>query len=205
MNLFLKVLHRDAKEPISYTVEQFQEVMGITFFPHLRFETPKTLEGCRRKAARSKLDARQKWLGSYYSPEVRRGFVPDVTIAWVDEVVGFGVFANRDFPRYAFLGEYTGLVCKQRWFKKIKNNYCFDYTFVSGSFNSPYLIDAKGQGNHTRFINHSSRPNLESSSVLCDGVMHIILYATQDIAAGTQLAYDYGEDYWKKRDVPKVL
>lgn len=205
MNLFLKVLHCNAKEPIVYTVEQFQEAMGVAFFSHLQFETPKTLEGCRKKAAAAPLDPRQKWLGSYYSLELRQGFVPDVTIAWIDERIGYGVIANRDFPRYAFLGEYTGLVCKQRWVKKIKNNYCFDYTFVSGSFNSPYLIDAERQGNHTRFINHSSRPNLESSSVLCDGVMHIILYATQDIAAGTQLAYDYGEDYWKKRNASKVL
>lgn len=180
----------------------FPEIPNFTFFAHLQFEDEKTFKRCQKRAARSRLESRQKWLGSYYCKEIRQGFIPDVSIVWIDDQLGYGVFANRSFPRSSFIGEYTGLVCKQRLFRKIKNHYVFDYSFRSGTSHSPYLIDAEKQGNHTRFINHSDTPNLETASVLCDGVMHIILYAIEEIPAGAQLCYDYGEEYWKKREKP---
>jgi SET domain-containing protein len=67
------------------------------------------------------------------------------------------------------------------------------------------VIDAQDFGNHTRFINHSFQGNLEPASVYCDGLMHVIFYANKTIPAGTQLCYDYGEDYWEKRGKPANL
>ncbi len=201
----IQVYYRDATVPVHCTPQYFMETMGIAFLPELQFETPQTKEGCQRRAQRSLLDPRQKWLGNYYAKELKQGTIPDVSIRWIDEALGYGVFTNRPIARHAFFGEYTGLVCKQRWFKKIKNYYCFDYTFISGTHNSPYLIDGDRQGNLIRYINHSDRPNLETSSIFYDGLMHIILYAIKDIPAGTQLSYDYGEEYWKKRGKPRLL
>jgi hypothetical protein len=198
----IKVIYRDVSTPVCCTLQDFMQTMGIAYFPELQFETLKTLEGCRRRAARSGLDARQKWLGSYYAKELSRPAVPDITIQWLNETLGYGVLTNVPIAKGAFIGEYTGLVCKQRWVKKIKNYYCFDYTFISGTHNSPYLIDGEKQGNFIRYINHSDDPNLETSSVFHNGLMHIILYAIKEIPAGTQLCYDYGGDYWKKRDKP---
>lgn len=67
------------------------------------------------------------------------------------------------------------------------------------------MIDAQDSGNHTRFINHSFKPNLEPVSVYFHGLIHIIIYASKTIASGAQLCYDYGEDYWKKRGKPKIF
>ena len=35
--------------------------------------------------------------------------------------------------------------------------------------------------------------------------MHLILVAASPISAGTQLVYDYGEEYWEKRKPPANL
>jgi hypothetical protein len=205
----IKILHRNASEPVLYTQEEFQQAMGVIFLSRLQFENPDTLFHVRKKseklARKGYLEPRQKWLGSYYSKEIASGFMPDVTIAWIDERINYGVISNRTIARHAYIGEYTGIIYKQRYFKKIKNDYCFEYTFVTGTTHSPYLINAERHGNHTRFINHSDQPNLETSAVFSNGLMHIILYAIKEIPPGTQLCYDYGDDYWKKRAKPLLF
>ncbi|KAK6258422.1 SET domain - like 1 [Theobroma cacao] len=58
-----------------------------------------------------------------------------------------------------------------------------------------YIIDATKYGNVSRFINHSCSPNLVNHQVLVDSMdcqrAHIGLYASQDIAMGEELTYDY--------------
>ena len=108
------------------------------------------------------------------------------------------------FLHNAYIGEYTGVLHKRPFFGRWKNLYCFDYNIGEGR-KSSFVIDAQDFGNHTRFINHSFQPNVEPVSVYCDGLVHVILYASKAIAAGTQLCYDYGKDYWKKRGKPLDL
>ncbi|HSW86704.1 MAG TPA: SET domain-containing protein-lysine N-methyltransferase, partial [Rhabdochlamydiaceae bacterium] len=144
------------------------------------------------------IETRQKWLGAFYAQEIQRGSIPDLTIAWINFDIGYGVIANCDLPKQAYIGEYTGIVRKRRYFSDKKNGYCFEYS-IGETIKSPFIIDAKPKGNHTRFINHSDNPNLEPACVLSGGLMHIILFAIKPIPKGTQLSYDYGEDYWAKR------
>ncbi|XP_022741759.1 histone-lysine N-methyltransferase SUVR5-like isoform X2 [Durio zibethinus] len=58
-----------------------------------------------------------------------------------------------------------------------------------------YVIDATKYGNVSRFINHSCLPNLVNHQVLVDSMdcqrAHIGLYASQDIAMGEELTFDY--------------
>lgn len=45
-----------------------------------------------------------------------------------------------------------------------------------------------------RLLNHSrTRPNLVPHKVVVDGVPHIVMVTSRDIAAGEELLYDYGE------------
>ncbi len=196
----VKLLHSHA--------EQFQKEMGVLYLPQLEFIDLKTerkiRERCKREERKKWLDPRQKWLGSYYSKEITQGFTLDVTIKWIDECVGYGVFTNVPIVNRAYIGEYTGIVRKRRFFAEMKNHYCFDYTIGIGR-KTPYVIDAAGCGNYARYINHSTDGNIETASVLCNGIMHIIMYATESIPKGAQLCYDYGADYWARRKAPIVL
>lgn len=67
-----------------------------------------------------------------------------------------------------------------------------------------YVIDCRLSGNVARFINHCCQPNLFVQGVLHDHVDlnrgHIVLFAGEDIAAQTELSYDYGYELDSVRD-----
>ena len=180
--------------------------MQILFLPTLRFGSQAIFEKvqhlCQDALEQALFERRQKWLGVFFQNEIEQGVChQDLLIRWVSQEVGYGVFALEEIPAFAFIGEYTGEVrCRKRADKH--NHYCFDYSIGE---KSPFLIDAEKQGNLTRFINHSARPNLEPIAVLSQGAMHLILQTKRAIAKGEQLTYDYGEDYWKKRSPPEVI
>lgn len=187
---------------------EFEEAMGVCYLSQLEFLNS-TLQRkielrCKSADKKRTLDPKQKWLGSYYSQEIRKGSHPDVTIRWIDTVLGYGVFANRMIRKHTYIGEYAGVVRKRSFFNRLSNLYCFDYTIGYG-LSTPFVIDARRYGNFTRFINHSSKPNVETASVFCDGMMHVILYAITDIAQDAQLLCNYGQKYWEKRDEPHIL
>jgi SET domain-containing protein len=60
-------------------------------------------------------------------------------------------------------------------------------------------VDALQEGNVTRFINHSNVPNLEPRCFVERGLLHQVFMARQKISKGTQLTFDYGNDYWIRR------
>jgi len=192
-------------EPFSVTPLEFEQLMGVAYLSQLEFAASSLYDRidrrCINEDRKKWIDPRQKWLGSYYSQEIRKAAHPDVTIRWISPALGYGVFANRAIPRHGYIGEYTGIVRKRHLFGRQKNLYCFDYTIGYGR-PTPYVIDAEKYGNFSRFINHSDHPNVESASVLCDGIMHMIFYALTDIAQGSQLCCNYGAKYWEKREKP---
>lgn len=176
--------------------------MQITFLPTLRFGSQKIFEKVQGLCENAELDRRQKWLGVFFGQEIAQGICHrDLLIGWVSSEIGYGVFALDEIPAFAFIGEYTGEVRKRKRADK-HNHYCFDYSIGE---KSPFLIDAEKQGNLTRFINHSSRPNLEPAAVFSEGAMHLILVSKRPIAKGEQLTYDYGEEYWRKRSLPLTI
>lgn len=182
--------------------KEFETFSHVRYSSSLEFSNSALEKAIKQRCAliesKGKLDPRQKWLGHYYAPEIRAGYHLEGHIAWIDPAIGYGVFTDRPIRCNEYVGEYVGVVKKRPFFGRLKNNYCFDYTFCIGK-RTPYIIDAKEQGNYTRYINHSLQGNLETASVLCDGVMHIILYAICDIPKGAQLCYDYGPHYWERR------
>ncbi len=201
----LDVLHKNATTPILLTPANFQEVMGVEYLPKLKFSDEqlraKLEHLCSRADRKGWFDRKQKWLGSYFSEELSHEHLPDFSIRWIDDHVGYGVFAKRSISRFAFIGEYTGLVRRRALFGRLKNLYCFDY-LIADALASRCVIDAKQAGNFTRYINHSATPNCETVSIYFEGVTHIGIYSLHQIEAGTQLCYDYGPDYWKRRPKP---
>lgn len=184
---------------------EFEAYTGVRYCTQLKFADAHIRARIKKKChLAARLDPRQKWLGSYYSKELRSDFSIDCTIKWIDPLVGYGVFTNQPIPKHAYVGEYVGVVKRRPFFGRLKNHYCFDYTLALGR-RTPYIIDAQKEGNYTRYINHSYHPNLETASVLCEGMMHIIVYAIEDIPKGSQLFYDYGPNYWANRKAPIII
>ncbi|MDR2540104.1 MAG: SET domain-containing protein-lysine N-methyltransferase [Chlamydiales bacterium] len=176
----------------------FERVFAIEYTNCLVFYSSDLEKKVQRKLSRQFLSQREKWLGCLYAKDLLFGCQVSLTIAWINQKTGYGVFANQKMTKNTCIGEYVGLIRKRSWFEGNHNTYCFEYPILEYK-RSPYVIDAYSMGNHTRFINHSPEPNVNSVLVYYQGKRHIILYVNKDIHKGSQLCYDYGPNYWKKR------
>lgn len=195
------------KDNRELTLAEFEKLTGVKWVPKLDFADPSIQSTLIKQGVKlhkkGEMTLEQVWLGKYFQKEILAQSPPDICIRWIDPVLGWGAFAGRNFKKMEFIAEYVGKV-RKRTKADTKNSYCFEYVLVQG-FETPYTIDAMDQGGAARYINHSETPNLLSSLATFDSLSHVILYAKEPIAKGTQLCYDYGPDYWSKRTAPVPL
>lgn len=188
-------------------VAELERKFHISYLPTLDFAKWSYFQRLCRKTARfhkkGMLDAEQLWLGAYFQKEILLAPLPPIRLRLLDPEIGWGVFAERDLKPMEYIGEYAGLV-RRRKRADTKNAYCFEYTIAKGE-RSPFTIDALEQGGIVRFINHSSKPNLISVLATVRDLSHVIFYVSKPIKKGEQLCYDYGSDYWKKRQPPREI
>ena len=143
-------------------------------------------------------------LGEKYRKEIEVNEWPLVSIRYINDNVGHGVFAEELLKADCYIGEYTGIVRENtRIYFVPLNNYCFQYPVLDRTGRN-FVIDGT-KGNFTRFINHSPKPNLQPAYAFVDGFYHLIIFPNRDIQKGEQLSYDYGESYWYIRSRPEEL
>ncbi len=190
-------------EKTEYTHKEFHEITGVEYLPHMEFESANTLrrvidqypQFLRNEGA---VASRSRWLGEYHGANIAKGCIANVVIRWVDDDIGLGVFAMENLKSHVFIGEYTGIVKSRGRVLFNINDYCFSYP--SGFWHSKvYMIDSSDKGNYTRFINHSDSPNLEPAYAIYKDIVHIIFMAREFIPKGTQLTFNYGAAYWRRR------
>lgn len=184
-------------------------LVELEYLPYPIFESVdifnEVLFSTRRAKKEDEIPTEKVWMGIYYDLEIRQQLTPSVIVRFVDDEVGFGVFASQRIPACAFVGEYTGVV-QERKKQHLKDKYyCIRYpTWVMGKRH--FVIDAERKGNFTRFINHSTHPNLSLQSVLWKGMPRMIFVAMEEINCGEQLTFDYGNVFWKECcQVPKIF
>lgn len=143
-------------------------------------------------------------LGERYRKKIETGYCPNVSVRYISEQVGHGVFAEEAIKAGSYIGEYTGIVRENlRVYFAPLNNYCYEYP-VPDRIGRSFVIDAT-EGNFTRFINHSYKPNLNPVYAFFDGFYHLIFLSRREIQKGEQLCYNYGRHYWVIRSVPEDL
>ncbi|MCL4419524.1 SET domain-containing protein-lysine N-methyltransferase [Patescibacteria group bacterium] len=188
-------------------VDEWAKITDAKFSNQLEFETPRIREGIRKKIEKlykkGELTRQQLWFGAYFRKEIESLFIPDIEIRYIPSILGYGIFATRDFAKMEFIAQYSGIVRKARRSDRT-NAYCFEYTLANG-VKTPFTIDAQDQGGIGRLINHSEIPNLQSSLATIDFINYIILITSRPVKKGEQLCYDYGDDYWSHREKPVHL
>ena len=180
------------------------KLTGVPYLSHLEFENfslRKILKKTARLHQKYPLDRARLWISTYFQKELLAGEFPPVSLRWIDEEMGWGVFADKDFASMEFIAEYTGIV-RERRKEDGENSYCFEYLILP-DMDVDYLIDAQDQGGISRYINHSFTPNSLRLHDRRRKVSHIIFFTKRAIQAGEQLFYDYGPNYWKKRKKPR--
>jgi hypothetical protein len=184
---------------IDKTIEELQFFLNFRFLAQNEFE-------CREEVLQRGLASEPTpeaiELGTKFIDKIEGAYIPHVSIRWLDENVGHGLFAEEVIQAGDYVGEYTGLIRENdiRKYLEPLNNYCYEYP-VADSKGRNFVIDAT-QGNLTRFINHSFTPNLRPVYAYYEGFYHLIFLALEQIEKGTQLTYSYGKNYWLLRDNP---
>jgi uncharacterized protein len=175
---------------------------NITYLSSMAYEDEKLKKSIFKKCnyflKNEYIETNRLWLGSYYLKEINELKIPyKLEIKKVSDFIGYGVYANEDIGAFKFIGEYVGILRKRRK-KVIKGNYyCLRYSIEDFS-EKKYVIDAKDYGNHTRFINHSNKPNCEIKTAFVDNIMHMIVVTSDSIKKDQQLTIDYGSLFWNQ-------
>lgn len=185
-----------------YTKDEFEKLFGITYLQTPYFENARLLDelkaNCPWLLLHTVVGDEHRSLGSLLHKSLMNGKVADVAIRWIDDVMGYGLFAKNFIAKESFIGEYTGIVRKVGRFRAKVNAYCMQIPTRFWS-KSCFLIDAEPAGNELRFANHSGDPSMRPFCLIDRGLVHIGFFANRDIKAGEELTFDYGKAYWKRR------
>lgn len=199
-----------SKQPfVSFSNPIHPELELLEYLPNPVFETQKGFEDIlartKKAKAEDQIPPEKIWMGIYFEQEIEKGIHPHVSIRYIDAELGNGVFAEQKISPCSYVGEYTGIV-QERKTKDLKEKfYCLRYSVWEMGHRN-FVIDAEKMGNFTRFINHSSQPNLGMQSVYWRGLPRMIFVALKEISAGEQLTFDYGNSFWKEsQSIPKLI
>ena len=190
-------------------LRRFEALPPIAYLPQPLFESEEIFNEILSRSKKAKredaIPPERIWMGIYFDKEIQAGTHPKISIRFIDEEVGFGVFAEQRIPSCAFAGEYRGIV-QERKTKELKDKvHCVRFT-VWEMGKRKFSLDAEKMGNFTRFINHSAKPNLSLQSVHWRGIPRMIFVALKEIPQGSQLTFDYGTFFWKEcRQTPVVF
>lgn len=182
----------------SFSVKEFERAAGITYLSHLQFASYTQLERIHNylQRIRRKFSIENQWLATLYRPDIESGQIANLVIRWIDEQMGYGLFAGSALSAQCYLGEYTGRVRPARLRERGALEYSFEYP-GRNRWGMRYVVDAAEAGNEMRYINHSDDPNCEAVAVYCEGIVRIAIRALRRIEKGQQLTLDYGERYWR--------
>lgn len=135
-----------------------------------------------------------------YGADIANQTLMPMSIRWIDNRVGHGVFAEDDLAEGGFVGIYGGEV-RDRLLIGNKD-YAWSYpaeTLEGGKIS----LNACMKGNELRFINDGQDPNCYAKFVIgLDNLWHACYLAAKDIKKGDQLLVSYGPAYWDTRKYP---
>ncbi|PCI75372.1 hypothetical protein COB21_05760 [Candidatus Aerophobetes bacterium] len=202
-------IYRNKDQAIhSISIAELEKKLKFTFLHHLEFASYRDFLAMSKKGAKSLKDTQTRqmnhWMCSLHqnSMLVKPNF-SHFYIRYISRYIGYGIFAAKKIPALTFIGEYTGVITPKFGRKKELNDYIFDYS--AARKNSRFIIDASKKGNFTRFINHSTRPNLLARWIMIKGICHIIFFTKDPVDKDEQLTYNYGEIFWRRRFEPEEL
>lgn len=197
---------RGASKLEAISKEAFEQMFNITYRPSLYFASYSSLQNIiktRPYILRSRRIAFENYaLTEKYLPELSKGGAVAVSIRWVNEEKEYGLFAEKDLTKGEFVGEYAGLVRRIKRLAPNLNAYCLHYPTRFWSIEYT-VIDALHDGNLMRFINHGDTPNLRPLCLVDRGLLRMVFVAAGNIPKGAELLFDYGPDFWERRQKEK--
>lgn len=145
----------------------------------------------------SSLSPQEHWMGVLALSMLQAKPSPLLVLSWLNDQLGYGVFAGEEIVPGTIVGFYAGEVIKNG--ARAPNNYLFGYR--TSECLTDFTIDAEKKGNITRFINHAHIPNIVVIPVMIGGLLHWFFSVFRKIEKGEQLTIHYGKSYWSARQI----
>lgn len=203
-----KVLPSHEEKLREFNIDQFEEFFSVRYISQLKFSSyvdfSKIVRSCPRSVKNGNSGSFMRDLYQQHKEKLKKGFVVDSTIKWIDETMGYGLFTNHTIEEGDLVGEYCGEMQLKSLLFNGYGEYCFRYPRFSMGIQY-YTLNGEKAGNEMRFANHSYTPNMQPTASLENGLSHTLFLAKKKIVTGEQLTYDYGEDYWARREPPQDL
>ncbi len=203
-----KVVLPGENEIKELTIDQFEAFFGVHYISQLKFfsysDFNKILRSCPKIIRSGSVGHSMRELYMKHEKRLKKGYVADSVIKWIDATLGYGLFANKEIEKGELVGEYCGEMQLKSLLFKGYGEYCFRYPRFSIGMQY-YTLNGEKAGNEMRFANHSYTPSMEPVAALENGLSHTLFIARKKITPGEQLTYDYGEDYWSRREPPQDL
>lgn len=98
---------------------------------------------------------------------------------------GLGLYAVSPIAKKQFIIEYKGPILNEAQVQAKGGKYLFEIS-------KNRTIDGSSRKNKARYINHSCKPNAEVD--IKKG--RVLISAVKNIAAGEEIGYDYGKEYY---------
>lgn len=172
--------------------------LGIRYLDSMEYEYTDILKPNIAKLLRN--PAAYLELYETYCDDIKYNKFAPMCVAYINDDVGFGVFATASIKAGDFVGVYTGIV-------KIKND-TDDTTYTWEHPGDPLhtkiklACDSTFAGNELRYVNHSFAANVKKVDILCNNRWYLCYIAQEDIALGEQLLVSYGLGYWQSTKRP---
>lgn len=196
------VQKKGESRPTRISQDEFEQFFNITYRPSLYFDSYSSLQNIVKSCPyilRSRYLASDNYAWSErYLPNVLQRRDPHISIRWINDTIGYGAFAEDNINMGEFIGEYTGLVRRLLRRHADPNAFCFHYPTCLWSIRYA-VIDALRDGNLMRFVNHGNITNIQPLCLVDRGLLHLIFVASKNISQGSELLFDYGRDFWRKR------
>ncbi len=100
---------------------------------------------------------------------------------------GLGLFATKPIPKGKRIVEYFGPLVPNDEVEKSDGKYFF-------GVNTKWSIDGSPRENIARYINHSCRPNAETT---VSNRRRVWVWSRRNIKPGEEITYDYGKEYFE--------
>lgn len=113
-----------------------------------------------------------------------KGSTIPLKVQATSEKGGVGLFSLKTIQKNEFIIEFTGT----RVDASSNGGYVNDYAI---SIDESTILDPLVNGNEAKYMNHSCRPNCSVDQWTVNGVTRLGVFATQNIAEGEELTFDY--------------
>ena len=147
-------------------------------------------------------DPRYKKYNDYLASISAMHAIVPLSIKFINDQIGYGVFARTQICTGHCIGEYTGRVASQD--DCSSGIYAWDYPIINNSTDDlrEYVVDGSICGNELRFVNDAGDASncMSYDIVTPDGIPHVMYVALRDIQPGEQLTINYGNEYWCERN-----